>query len=61
MAKEEDRQRSLKACIKATEEKVLQFIGQINSMLDQHEEFFDGNDQFKQIWSELINNKHFSN
>lgn len=61
MLKEEERNKKLKASLKATEEKVLTFISDINSMLDSHEDFFVGNDQFNQVWSEFLSNKNFLN
>jgi hypothetical protein len=59
--KEEDKNKKLKACLRATEDKVLSFIMDINSMLDNNEDFLASNEPFTQLFNDFITNKHIVN
>ena len=56
--REEEKHKKLKSTLKATEDKILAFISDLNSMIDSHEDFFAGNEQFAQIWNDFLSNKH---
>lgn len=61
IAKEEERNKKLKLSLRATEDKILSFISELNTMLDSHEDFFAGNKQFNQIWADFLSHKNFLN
>lgn len=50
--------KQLKLDIKATEEKSLEFISEINQFLDMHQEFFNNNNQYAYVLNDFLTNHH---
>jgi hypothetical protein len=57
LQKEDERGLKLRQRLRATEDRVLGFVQDINGMLESHEHVFENNPQFQKIWAEFFNKK----